>query len=225
MERIVKKKSYHYQVYDIIKNQIVSGKIKSGEKINENGIAQSLGVSRSPVREAMRMLERDELLVAVPGGLIVNPLDIHTIMEIYECRMLLESYAAREGVKVMSDEDIRQLEAYVHLSMESHKNYDFANVVEANTKFHDMITGCCHNKHLCSMMERNEMLSLLSRVQEFSCYKRDHRYLEEHMAVVEALKQRKEDLVEACMRKHIENDRKFYIEMHEKSHLQPAASL
>jgi len=225
MEQIVKKKSYHYQVYEIIKNQIISGKIKSGEKINENGIAQSLGVSRSPVREAMRMLERDELLVAVPGGLIVNPLDIDTIMEIYECRMLLESYAARESVRAMSDEEIRQLEEYVHRSMEYHKNYDFASVVEVNTTFHNMITGCCRNHHLRSMMDRNGMLSLLSRVQEFSCYKRDHQYLEEHLAIVEALKQRNEDLVEARMREHIENDRKFYIEMYEKSSLQSAASL
>ena len=61
-------------------------------------------------------------------------------------------------------------------------------------------------------MENNHHLSLLARAQEFACYKRDPSYLQEHMAVVEALKLRNPELVEARMREHINNDRRFYLE-------------
>ena len=59
-QRIIKREAYHIQVYEIVKNQILSRKLPSGEKINENALAQSLGVSRSPVREALRQLKTFE---------------------------------------------------------------------------------------------------------------------------------------------------------------------
>lgn len=212
MERVVKKTVYHHQVYEIVKQQILSGQLSSGQRINENGLAQSLGVSRSPVREAMRMLEQDQLVVSTPGGLIVNPLDSDTILEIYECRMLLESYAARRGVSLLSDADLALLEQYVQQSMQSHNRQDFEQVIEFNTKFHEMLNNCCDNKILRRDMENNYHLSLLARAQEFACYKRDPSYLQEHMAVVDALKLRNAGLVEARMREHILNDRKFYLD-------------
>ena len=212
MERVVKKTVYHHQVYEIVKRQILSGQLPSGQRLSESGLAQSLGVSRSPVREAMRMLEQDQLLVSTPGGLIVNPLDPETILEIYECRILLESYAARRGVSMLSDDDIRLLEQYVQQSMQSHDRQDFEQVIAYNTRFHEMLNSCCDNKLLRRTMENNHHLSLLARAQEFACYKRDPSYLQEHMAVAEALKLRNPELVEARMREHINNDRRFHLE-------------
>ena len=212
MERVVKKTVYHHQVYEILKRQILSGQLPSGQRLSESGLAQSLGVSRSPVREAMRMLEQDQLLVPAPGGVMVNPLDPDTILEIYECRMLLESYAARRGVSLLSDADIGQLEQYVQQSMRSHDRQDFKTVIESNTRFHEMLNSCCDNRLLRRALENNHHLSLLARAQEFACYKRDPSYLPEHMAVVDALKLRDPQLVESRMREHIANDRRFYLE-------------
>lgn len=223
MDRVVKKTVYHHQVYEIVKQQILSGQLLSGQRINENGLAQSLGVSRSPVREAMRMLEQDQLVVSTPGGLIVNPLDPDTILEIYECRMLLESYAARRGVSLLSDADLALLEQYVQQSMQSHSRQDFEQVIEFNTKFHEMLNNCCDNKMLRRDIENNYHLSLLARAQEFACYKRDPSYLQEHMSVVDALKLRDAELVEARMREHIGNDRKFYLEQLHQNDAQDAS--
>lgn len=222
MDQVIKKTVYHHQVYEIVKRQILSGALPGGQRVAENAIAQSLGVSRSPVREAMRMLEQDQLVIPTSGGLIVNPLDPDTILEIYECRMLLESYAAGLAAHILSDADIARLEEYVHQSMKHHSGGDFSQVIEANTRFHETLNDCCANTHLRRFMERNHELSLLARAQEFSCYKRDDSYLREHMAVVEALKLRDARLVEDRMRQHIENDRRFYLEMSRKAHVSHA---
>jgi len=120
METIVKKVSYHLQVYDILKRRILDGDLKCGEKINENALT--------------------------------------------------------------------------------------------NTHFHDVIISGCQNSHLLGMIEKNRSLSLLARNQEFSGFKRDESYLNEHMAIVEALKQRNNALVEERMRIHVMNDMKFYME-------------
>lgn len=223
MDRVIKKTVYHHQVYEIVKRQILSGQLKSGQRIPENGIAQSLGVSRSPVREAMRMLEQDQLILSTPGGLIVNPLDAETVLEIYECRILLESYAARQGVETLSDADIEQLAQYVEQSMQYHREQDFARVIDSNTRFHEALNNCCTNQSLRRMMERSHDLSLLARAQEFACYKRDDSYLREHMAVVDALRLRDARLVEDRMREHIANDRRFYLDSAQRSSAQPGA--
>ena len=117
-QRIIKREAYHIQVYEIVKNQILSRKLPSGEKINENALAQSLGVSRSPVREALRMLEQDELVVPSSSGLIVNPLNVENMKDVYECRMVLESYAARLSAAALSAEDL-QKEARFHMDAEA----------------------------------------------------------------------------------------------------------
>lgn len=217
MDRVIKKTVYHHQVYEIVKRQILSGQLVSGQRIHENSVAQALGVSRSPVREAMRMLEQDQLLLSTPAGLVVNPLDAETVLEIYECRMLLESYAASQGVDTLSDADIEQLEQYVRLSMQYHAQKDLTRVIESNTRFHEMLNNCCGNDMLRRIMQRNHDLSLLARTQEFACYNRGDSYLQEHMAVVDALKQRSASLVEERMREHIRNDCKFYVDMSRKA--------
>ncbi|MFA6809352.1 MAG: GntR family transcriptional regulator, partial [Eubacteriales bacterium] len=81
MSSIIKNTLYHLQVYEITKEKILSGELKSGERIYENKISQELGVSRSPVREALRMLEQDEFLVLTPSGLIVNPMEFEDMEE------------------------------------------------------------------------------------------------------------------------------------------------
>ena len=218
-QRIIKREAYHIQVYEIVKNQILNRKLPSGEKINENALAQSLGISRSPVREALRMLEQDELVVPSSNGLIVNPLNVENMKDVYECRMVLESYAARLSAATLSEEDLSQLESYVNQAMSFHNIRNTKKVVQINTAFHDSIIEGCHNTYLKTMIERNRSLSVLARTQEFSAYKRDASYLTEHMDIVRALQQRDGDLAEKLMRRHIQGDLAFYLsQVEKKSH-------
>ena len=88
---LVKSKPYHIQTYELLKDMILSGEIVCGEKVNEMKISQQLQISRSPIREALRILEQDALIVSTPSGLFVNPMSSDTIRNVYECRIGLES--------------------------------------------------------------------------------------------------------------------------------------
>lgn len=210
MSLIIKSVPYHLQVYEIIKEKILTGELESGERIYENKISQELGVSRSPVREALRMLEQDEFLALTSSGLIVNPMDFEDMEEIYQCRMAVEPFAAKLSVSKFDQESIEELQECVNNAKEYHATKQFNKVIEANTWFHNLIVRKCENNRLKSFIEKIGFLAILSRVSEFQCYQRDEDYLEEHQAVVNALKAGDGDLVEETLRNHIENDLTFY---------------
>jgi len=211
---IKKSAPYHLQVYEIIKEKILSGELTRGERIYENKISQELGVSRSPVREALRMLEQDEFLVLASSGLIVNPMEMRDMEEVYQCRIAIEPFAARYAVNILTQENIDELQNCVDNSKQYHKNKKFNKVIEINTCFHETIIQNCGNRRLQNILERISSLALLSRVSEFQCYQRKDDYLEEHQAVIDAIKQKDEDLVETTLRNHIINDLKFYKQKH-----------
>ena len=210
MSSIIKNMPYHLQVYDIIKQKILSGELESGERIYENKLSQMLGVSRSPIREALRMLEQDEFLVVNDSGLIVNPMDFQDMEEIYQCRMAVEPFAAKLAVATIDKERIEKLQECVDSAKEYHSKKKFNKVIEANTSFHSLVVTDCGNNRLKGFIEKISLLAILSRVSEFQCYQRDEVYLKEHQAVIDALKDRNEKLVEDSLRNHISNDLKFY---------------
>lgn len=213
MQGIVKRVAYHLQSYEIVKGKILAGELKRGERINESQLAQELGISKIPIREALRMLEQDELLVSRSEGLMVNPLEFADMKEIYETRIMLESYAAGIGCGYITPEEVQLLEDCVEASRRFHHAGDAAKVVESNTQFHDLILRACPNQHLKKIIDRNRSLSIIARVGEFLAYQRDDGYLDEHSAIVEAIRQKDAGRTEKMMREHISNDLAFYIHM------------
>ena len=213
IQKVQKKALYHEQVYDILKNNILAGNLKLGEKINENTISKEFGVSRSPVREARRMLQQDEILVTSDSGIIVNPLTTDLMQDVYECRIILEPHAARLSVSNITDEEIQNLMDIIEQSKRAHEEDCADTIVEMNTKFHDLIIEPCTNERLKNIIERNRYLLYMARRQEFYRYKKDEKYLEEHIKIVEMFKIRDADKVEECMKNHLRNDLKFYLDM------------
>ena len=212
MGKVVKSVSYHLQIYEILKEKILSGELKCGERVNELGLAQEMGVSRSPVREALRMLEQDEFVVNGDSGLIINPMEYEDVMEVYDCRIALESFAAKLGCQRATEEVLEQLEQLVAQSLQYHDDRKMQEVIRCNTKFHDIIIELCPNKHLKNMIERNKALSLLARNREFSQMNRPKDYLEGHLDIIKAIRTGDGGKVEEIMREHISGDKDFYIQ-------------
>lgn len=210
MDTVVKSLPFHLQIYEILKNKILNGEIKSGERIYENKISQELGVSRSPVREALRILEQDELVISNSGGLIVNPIRFSEMEEVYQCRMAVEPFAAKLAAEKVDKQDIAILQDLVNQAMTFHQHKQFKEVIQCNTQFHDLIIERCGNKRLIGIIQKISSLIILSRREEFQYYQRDNAYLKEHRAVLEALSNRNGDEAENLLRKHIMNDFVFY---------------
>lgn len=213
MNYIQKSIPFHLQVYEIIREKILSGELKGGERIYENKISQELGVSRSPIREALRMLEQDEFLVLnSSSGIIVNPMKFEDMEEIYQCRMAVEPFAAKLALERINEEDISVLQQCVKEAKEYHNKKQFNKVIEANTCFHDLIVEKCQNTRLKAFIQKIRSLAILSRVSEFQCYQREDGYLAEHEAILEAIILKDENGVEIRLRDHIVNDYAFYKE-------------
>ncbi|CDX00361.1 FCD domain protein [Desulfitobacterium hafniense] len=216
MSAITKSLPFHLQIYEILKGKILNGEISRGERLYENKISQELGVSRSPVREALRMLEQDELVVVTSTGLIVNPMEFSDMKEIYQCRMALEPFAAKISADKLTNEDLAALRNLVIQARVYHNQKAYEKVVESNTQFHDIIIQSSGNSRLIGIIEKIRSLIILSRKTEFECYQREEGYLDEHEGVLEALTQRNGDEAERLLRIHIMNDFEFYSLAYEK---------
>ncbi|MEY8339273.1 GntR family transcriptional regulator [Lachnospiraceae bacterium 62-35] len=211
MADIVRKEAYHQQIYEIIKKKILGGELKRGDRINEFSLAEELEVSRSPVREALRMLERDGILIrGTRNDLIVNPVDREAAIGVYHLRLCLEPAAAEAGCPWVTKAVLEELKACVEQSEQCHKERDMEGAVSSDARFHETISRLCPNKHLRKMIDRNEVLSWALRKDEFVKFNRSEEYLSEHKGIIESLRSGDGRQTGELMRKHIIGDREFY---------------
>lgn len=210
MDSVIKNMPFHLQVYQILRESILTGKFHPSERLLEAKLSQELGVSRSPIREAMRMLEQDGLVVTLDNGTVVNPMEVEDIKEIYQCRIATEPYAGFLATQMIKDEEIAELEQLVNEAEVAYDQQQSERVVDLNTAFHDQIVRIGGNRLLSEIVDKIRSLSILARNTELKVYSRPRDYLDEHKEIVKALKGRDAYIVESVIRKHIENDWNYY---------------
>lgn len=211
MDSIEKKLPYHIQAYNLIKNDILNHRLLGGDKINESTLSRVFKISRSPVREALRMLERDKLLVNSPYGLIVNPLPTADIRELYVSRMMIESFAAKLAAETITQEHLAYLSTCIGLAEEAQAQGNVRSVLNHNTNFHELIVSLCGNSFIQNFHDINRNLIILSRSNELF-HRSDADYSSEHRQILEALRSHDGSLAESRMRVHIQNDLDYYLE-------------
>lgn len=141
----------HTKVTRVLREAILRGDIAPGERLVQEELANSLGVSRMPVREALRKLEIEGLIVIEPHrGAIVKSLKVEDIEEIYRLRSQFEKMAVEQSVDKLGEDEIRLLEQLV-LKMEDAKNPE--EFVECNIEFHNVLMSCCPWKRLLFFIE------------------------------------------------------------------------
>lgn len=203
---VIRSIPFHLQVYQIIREQIISGHRKPNDRLLEAKIAEELKVSRSPVREALRMLEQDGLIINVENTLVVYPMQFGDIEEVYQCRIALEPYAANLATEKISKVELAQLKEYIEQADLAYQESSFEVLIEFNTNFHDLITNASNNKRIIDILGRLRFLILLSRNTEHKKFSRPRDYLEEHRLILSALESKDKIEVEKRVRAHIEND-------------------
>ena len=202
---------YYDQVYNSIREMIVQGVLKPGDKIFEAKIARELDISRSPVREAVRALEKEGLLVIDGKSRItVYKPTMKDIEDIYECRMALESLAARLTTRLASGQEIKRIENTVlnakrYLDDAAKEQHRLALIAE-NTQFHDLITKYSQNIRLKKQLRDLYSLSHYYRVLNFQGENRELVVFNEHLEILNFMKRRDEEKAAFMMRKHLETD-------------------
>lgn len=145
-------------VYEYISKGIQEGTLKPNDKLNEQEISDRLGISRTPIREALIQLAADGLLESIPHrGFRVKPLSLKEVTELYIIIGNLDSLAATLALDNLSEEDINQMESLKEEMDEAIKKEEYDRYYKLQIEFHDVYINKCNNKELIRILNQLRM--------------------------------------------------------------------
>jgi DNA-binding GntR family transcriptional regulator len=139
--------------YERIKAAILSGELAPGQPLVETSLATWCGVSRTPIREALRRLQQDGLIDRSERGMAVRERSPEEILDIYDTRLVLEAMAGRVAADRRTPYDLRTLRLWLDRGRQVDPG-DNAGMVEVNENFHSAVWRASHNESLIDLLER-----------------------------------------------------------------------
>jgi len=193
------------QAYKKVKRMIVSKKLLPGQKIVQEQLADRLGISRTPLRSALQMLEAESLIESIPRrGVIVREFDSTEIIEIYDCRIALEGMAVRLFTEKASQGEIDKL-ASLFAPFER-AEIDTKAYQRADMAFHDFIVKNCSNAFLNNLFKKGNLLVCIDLI---GLVRSPQETLQEHIDIVTAIRQREVEKAEKLMKDHLEKSKRL----------------
>jgi len=196
------------RAFSVISNAILSGELEQGAKISEPELSRKLGISRGPLREAIRRLEERKLVTSLPRlGARVVELTPARLSEIYTIREALEGISAREAAKHATADEIEHLRDLLRAHGEQLEKADGSNYTQglADDDFHFAIARCSRNETLFGLLcEEYYQLIRLFRQRHKVVSGRARRAYVEHCRILDAIADHDSDLAELLMRRHID---------------------
>ena len=189
-------------VYESLRDAISDGRIAGGERVREEEVARNLGVSRTPVREALQRLQQRGILIVGPGRrLIVAQLGHEQVIELYAMRQVLEGAAARFAALNATTAEIAKLYE-LQEQLKTAEGDDMLHVT-LNRRFHQAIYEAAHNRYLTQTLEALNDLFALLRSSTFRQRPPGRNADEERRRIIAAIERRDPDLAEKEAREHI----------------------
>jgi DNA-binding GntR family transcriptional regulator len=179
-------------VYARLHEGIITGEYAAGEQLVETVLATQFGISRTPIREALRRLEQDGLVERGSRGMQVCRRSPEEILEIYEVRIILEAAAARAAAERGTTLDLMRLEQ-LHAAMVAAEPNDGDTLATTNRKFHEIIWSMSHNKTLVDLLTRLHAHLIRYRETTLTYPDRWQTVLKEHEELIEAIKNKDGD--------------------------------
>jgi DNA-binding GntR family transcriptional regulator len=201
------------RVYNQLRDNIGSHQIRPGERLQEVGLAAQLGVSRTPVREALARLESEGMIVVEGRGFVVPELTDADIEEIYELRFLLEPAAAKSAVgEVGSAADLASMSAAIDDAVAAEKTGDFRSFLEANSRFHNAWRALIPNRRMSKLLDQYVGHVRFLRVLTLGDASARKAALSGMKNIYAAFKKRDAQAAADVMTKHLEVARHYLIE-------------
>lgn len=189
-------------VFDTLRHMAISYQLKPGEKVSEIELAQRLGVSRTPVREALARLVNDGFLLPATRGLVRRPLDVQETRELYEARVAVECACLGLAIARATEAEIAEAAAYLDRSQRMPPDTPVEQLVELDESFHLRIADMARNAELRRVLVNlNERIRFIRWI-DMEKVGRDSTQ-KEHRAILRALKARDAGLSERLLREHI----------------------
>ncbi|MBG9450938.1 hypothetical protein ABE67_16860 [Cytobacillus firmus] len=196
----------YQQIYDIIKSSILAGELKPGEKVNVSQLAEKYNISRTPLREALRQLQIEGLLVQDHLGLSVVKLEETDFKDLYECRLMLEPKIMGLILKTVANEELEEIEKVLLNAESAFKEGNLLQLLELNAQFHDRLLEASPNKRALHLLQQVRSFLLLYRANILKNNEHNREILKEHRQILNALKARDEAAVIQNVENHLRND-------------------
>ncbi|MBQ4560205.1 MAG: GntR family transcriptional regulator [Tyzzerella sp.] len=197
------------RVFQAIQENILNGVYKENEELRENTIAKELGVSRTPVREALRQLELEGLVKIVPNkGACVTGITKNDVKDIYAIRSLLEGLCARWATEHITDAQVDELEEIILLSefhLKRVKEGQTQQVTELDGKFHEILYEASNSRILKHVLSDFHKYVRMVRKASVANPERAERSIEEHKDILHAIKNRDANAAEILANAHMMN--------------------
>jgi len=193
------------RVYEILRERIVNNVLKPQEFLNEQALSEDLGVSKTPIREALQQLEHSRLVVIIPNkGCYVANISIDRIREIFEIRTILECAAARLAASLPDRESFAAI-SEDHSALDSHDSEQLRHRLLSGYQIHTTIIEAVGNSFLTDYYR-----TILDNIVQIRVYflnrfgsKRLHETIEEHKKILQAISDGDADGAERAMREHL----------------------
>ncbi len=200
-------------VFNTLRQAILKGELKPGERLMEIALAERLGVSRTPIREAMRKLELEGLVVMIPrrGAQVANITE-KDLNDVLEVRMALENVAIEKACKLMSEEEMGRLWLAAKEFERTMAEGNLVRLAEADVAFHETIYKASDNVRLNQVLNNLREQIYRYRVEYLKEEETRNVLVKEHEELTRAIRNRDVELAQKISFQHIENQRKAIIQ-------------
>ncbi len=196
------------QIFMEIENNILTGVYTIGEVFTEMNFSEKLGVSRTPIREAIRRLEQERLVEVTTKGVVIMGISRKDIFDMYEIRLRTEGLASRWAANTISEEGKRQLREIVELQEFYTSKKDADNIKNMDSKFHEVVYKNCGSIVLADMLHQLHKKLTKYRKASVSNNERAFQSTKEHREILDAILAKNGDLAEKLTVQHVENARR-----------------
>ena len=193
-------------VFNTLRQAILTGELKPGERLMEIHLANKLGVSRTPIREAIRKLELEGLVTMIPRrGAEVAQITGKSLQDVLEVRRSLDALCAELACERISDEEIAALEAACKEFEEATYTKDARVIAAADVALHDIIIKATNNNRLVQLVNNLAEQMYRYRFEYIKDYSMHGRLVEEHRVIFEAIRKKDKATAAAAAVTHIDN--------------------
>lgn len=197
-------------VYDTLRASVIEGRFVPGDRLVEAQVAQQLCVSRTPVREALRMLVKDGLAVEVPRkGTVVAGLNRDDAIDVYDLRAVIEGLCARRAANYITARELRSLRSLLENMRPGSENREA--YMKAHARFNAVIIGASRSHRIAQFIDNLSGQIRCLRGVSLTTKERQIEAWKEHAAIVDALSEKDATTAEALARQHVENAKKAFL--------------
>lgn len=193
-------------VFNTLRQGILKGELAPGERLMEVALAERLGVSRTPIREAIRKLELEGLVLMIPRkGAEVASISEKSMRDVLEVRRALEELAVELACKRITQEQREELKRAYRSFSSSIENKDLIGIAQKDEAFHDVIYHATQNQKLEQMINNLREQMYRYRLEYIKDKEQRHILVEEHKMIMDALEQKDVAAAKRAIRSHIDN--------------------